>query len=119
MDHQAKIAHLLADFKQRGIGQYTTARPLYCLLWRMGVETAPPHFASFGSIALLMSLFFGVAWGLGMWFLVWHADDVPIAIAAVMSVLAGALFGVIMAAYFRRRARKLALPLWKDYPGSH
>jgi cytosine/uracil/thiamine/allantoin permease len=44
---------------------------------------------------------------------------VPIAIAVVTSVLAGALFGVIMAAYFRWRARKLALPPWKDYPGSH
>jgi cytosine/uracil/thiamine/allantoin permease len=65
-----------------------------------------------------MGLFFGVSWGLVMWFLVWRADDVPIAIAVVTSVLAGALFGVIMAAYFHWRARKLALPPWKDYPGS-
>jgi Family of unknown function (DUF6404) len=53
-----------------GIGRYTTAPPLYRLLWRMGVETPPPHFASLGSIALLMGLFFGMSWGLvsGFWF---------------------------------------------------
>jgi len=117
MDHQAKVAHLLEDLKQRGISEYTTAPPFYRLLWRMGIETPPPHFASFGSIALMMGMFFGVGWGLVMWFLVWRADDVPIAIVVIMSVVAGALFGVIMAAYFRWRARKLALPPWQDYPG--
>jgi hypothetical protein len=116
MDHQAKVAHLLEDFKQRGINPYTTAPPLYRLLWRVGIEAPPPHFASFGSIALLMGLFFGVFWGLVMWLLVWREDDVPIAIALIMSLVAGVLFGVIMAAYFRWRARKLALPPWKDYP---
>ena len=116
MDHQAKIAHLLEEFKQRGIGQYTTAPPLYRLLWRIGIEAPPPHFASFGSIALLMGLFFGVFWGLVMWFTIWREDDMPIALALTTSAIAGLLFGVIMAAYFRWRARKLALPPWQDYP---
>jgi hypothetical protein len=52
-----------------------------------------------------------------MWFLGWRANDVPIASAVTMSVVAGVLFGVITAAYFRWRANKLALPPWKDYPG--
>src|SRR4051812_10526784 len=68
MDHQAKVAHLLEDLKQRGISEYTTAPPFYRLLWRMGLETPPPHFASFGSIALTLGVFFGVGWGLLMWF---------------------------------------------------
>jgi hypothetical protein len=117
MDHQAKVAHLLEDLKQRGIGPFTTAPPLYRLLWWMGIETPPPHFASFGSTALVMGLFFGVFWGLIMWFLGWRANDVPIASAMTMSVVAGVLFGVITAAYFRWRASKLALPPWQDYPG--
>jgi hypothetical protein len=83
----------------------------------MGIETPPPHFASFGMSALVMGLFFGVFWGLIMWFLGWRANDVPIASAVTMSVVAGVLFGVITAAYFRWRASKLALPPWKDYPG--
>ena len=116
MDHKAKVAHLLEDLKQRGIGPFTAAPPLYRLLWWMGIET-PPHFASFGSIALVMGLFFGVFWGLIMWFLGWRANDVPIAFALAMSAVAGVLFGVTMAAYFRWRASKLALPAWKDYPG--
>jgi len=116
MDHQAKVAHLVEDFKQRGIGQYTTAPPFYRLLWRMGIEVPPPHFASFGSIALMMGLYFGVAWGLFMWFVIWRDENMPIVIAVITSVLAGVLFGVAMAAFFRWRARKLALPRWEDYP---
>jgi membrane associated rhomboid family serine protease len=119
MDHQAKVAHLLEDFKRRGIQAYSTAPPLYRLLWRMGIEVPPPHFGSFGSITLIMGLYFGVFWGLAMWFLVWRGDDMPIAIAVTASVLAGLLFGAIMAVYFRWRARKLGLPSWKDYPASN
>jgi uncharacterized protein DUF6404 len=72
----------------------------------MGIETPPPHFASFGSIALMMGLFFGVGWGLVMWFLVWRADEVPIAI--VICPWSPACSSV--------PSRQLALPSWQDYP---
>ncbi len=116
MDHRQKVEHLLDDFDRRGIGRNTAAPPLYRLLWRLGVEIPPPHFAGFWPLALSTGPFFAVCWGLLMWFLLWRSDDMPVAIAVVTSLLAGLAFGLIMAAYYRWRARKLALPPWKDYP---
>jgi Family of unknown function (DUF6404) len=53
LDHKGKVAFLLKDFEQRGISRYTTAPPL---LWRLGIEVPPPHFASFNSIAQLVGV---------------------------------------------------------------
>lgn len=116
MTHREKVDRLLSDLAQRGVGRYTAAPPLYRLLWRLGIEVPPPFFASFRSLALLMGVLFGVAWGLFMWLLVWRPDHVPPALAAATALIAGTLFGVIMAAYYRWRASKLALPRWEDYP---
>ncbi len=116
MNHQEKVDHLLNDLAQRGIGKYTTAPPLYRLLWRLGFEVPPPHYAGFWPLAIFMGVFFAVLWGIFMWFFLWRSEDMPAAIAIGSSLLAGALFGVGMAAYYRSAASKLALPHWEDYP---
>jgi len=116
MDHRQKVEHLLDDFSRRGIGRYTAAPPIYRLLWWLGLEVPPPHFAGFWPLALSMGLFFAVTWGLLMWLLLWRSEDMPIAVGIVTSLLAGLAFGLIMAAYYRWRASKLALPRWDDYP---
>jgi hypothetical protein len=51
-----------------------------------------------------------------MWFLIWRPGNLPPVAALAATLIAGTLFGVIMAAYYRWRARKLALPPWEDYP---
>jgi hypothetical protein len=116
MTHKEKVDHLVDDLAKRGVGKYTAAPPLYRLLWRLGIEIPPPHFAGFWPLAIVMGVFFGVSWGLLMWFFLWRDDNMPLAIAIAASLLAGALFGVTMAAYYRWRAKKLALPPWDDYP---
>ena len=118
MNHQEKIDYLLNDLAQRGVGKYTTAPPLYRLLWRLGIEVPPPHFAGFWTLAIFMGVFFGVFWGIFMWFFLWRSEDMPLAIAIGSSLIAGVLFGVTMAAYYRWRASKLALPRWEDYPAA-
>jgi hypothetical protein len=55
-----------------------------------------------------MGLFFGVFWGLIMWFLVRRANDVPIASAVTIRGRRRALRRRT-AGYFRWRASKLAL----------
>jgi hypothetical protein len=115
MTHQEKVEHYLNDLAHRGISKGTAAPPLYRLLWRLGIEVPPPLLASFGSLAVMWGVLFGVGWGLIMWFTFWR-DNMPPAIALISSLFAGATFGVIMAAYYRWRASKLALPRWEDYP---
>jgi Family of unknown function (DUF6404) len=116
MTHSEKVELLLKDLAQRGVRQYTVAPPLYRLLWRLGIEATPPHFASFWSLALAMGAFFAIAWGIVMWLFLWRGENMPPVAAFGVSILAGLLFGVIMAAYYRWSARRLALPRWEDYP---
>lgn len=115
MTHGEKVAYLLKDLGQKRIGQYTIAPPIYRLLWRLGVEVKPPHFASFWSLVAPLGMAFGVFWGVIMWFFIWR-QSTPVSVAVGTAVLAGLLFGIIMALYYRGRARKLGLPKWADYP---
>ena len=117
MTHDEKVALLLKDLRQRGISEYTTAPPLYRLLWRLGITAKPPFFASFWSLVVTMGVLFGVLWGILMWFSGWQGE-LPVSTAIGLAVLAGVLFGLIMAAYYRRKARQLALPRWEDYPAA-
>jgi membrane associated rhomboid family serine protease len=114
MTHAEKVAYLLRDLGQKGIGQYTVAPPAYRLLWRLGVEVRPPHFAPFWSLAAAMALGFGLPWGAIMWLTVWQRASVGFGVAT--AALVGLFFGVSMAAYYRWRARALALPRWENYP---
>ena len=47
--------------------------------------------------------------------LLWH---LPLGRAAASSAVAGLIFGLIMAAYFRWKAAQLRLPPWGSYPGA-
>jgi hypothetical protein len=116
MTHDEKVAFLLNDLGQRGVGKSTVAPPLYRILWRLGVEATPPLFASFWSTALMMGVWFAIGWGVIMWLFVWRGEDQPAAVFVTVSIVAGVLFGITMAAYYRWRARKLALPRWDSYP---
>ena len=118
MTLQEKVDAFVNDLAQRGVGKYTSAPPLYRLFWRLGIEVPPPHFAGFWSLTMVMGGYFAILWGLFMWLLGWPRKDTPIAITVVTALFAGLLFGVIMAALYRRRAQKLALPRWEDYLAS-
>jgi uncharacterized protein DUF6404 len=72
MTHAEKIEYLLKDFDQRGINTYTVAPPLFRLLWRLGSEVTPPHFAGFWFLTLFMGVFFAIAWGIFMWLFAWQ-----------------------------------------------
>ena len=117
MTHEEKVAYLLRDLGQKGIGQYAIAPPVYRLLWRLGIAVRPPYFARFWSLAASMAVGFGIVWGIIMWFAIWR-QSASVSVAVATAALAGLLFGVIMAAYYRRQARKLALPRWEDYPAA-
>jgi preprotein translocase subunit SecG len=47
-----------------------------------------------------------------MWFTSWKNDDMPIQIAIFTSVLAGVFFGLFMALYYKRSAKKNNLSDW-------
>ena len=111
----ARLRQALAFIASKGVRPSTAAPPLYRLFWKMGLKVPPPLMAGFFSIALLMGGFFGVFWGLLMWLLMWGRTGMPMAAAAVLALLAGALFGLLMAAVLRWQARNKQIPAWKDF----
>ena len=114
MTHDEKVARLLQDLGQRGIGRYTIAPPMYRLLWRLGIKLKPPHFASFWSLAAITGVGYGVLLALMMLALLWRSTPVSGVIGT--AALAAILFGLFMAAYYRTRAHQLGLARWEDYP---
>src|SRR5437867_12529072 len=117
MTHAEKVEILIADFRERGIKKALAAPLPYRLLWKLGFHVTPPHFATFAANALPMAIFYGVLWGILMWLLFWRRErDFPIPAAIIASACFGLVMGVGLAISYRRKARKLSLPRWEDYP---
>jgi Family of unknown function (DUF6404) len=114
MTNPSKLSSALAMVAATGIGRSSYAPPLYRLLWRVGLFLPPPHFASFGFNFVFSTAWFGVLWGAIMWFSLWSQQGTSSVVAAVEAVVAGALFGLVLAAYYRYGARKHELPLWSE-----
>jgi uncharacterized membrane-anchored protein len=88
--------------------------PLLRLLWRLGLNVPPPHFAGFVATALFSGGFFALLWGVIMWFLTWSRSGMSPTGAVTTAVFGGVLFGLMMASYYYWGRRKHRLPEWKD-----
>lgn len=115
MTHDEKIALVISELTARGVSKGAIAPPAFRLAWKLGVAIPPPHFLSFGALAMVMGTFFGVLWGIFMWFVLWSRQGYTVGGTIVASLAAGTLFGVAMASYYRWKAQKLYLPPWSDY----
>ena len=140
MTHRERVDHFVAEMRKRGVGSSTSAPPFYRLLWFLGVEVPPPHFQKSGSMALLTGSLFGVLFGgLMYYWSLWQSmlimevgpllgDQRPaasrwqsmviisIGVACITALLSGALFGVLLSAYYKWSAKRLKLPPWDQYP---
>jgi len=118
MNHKDKLQKMYEHLPALGISPYTAAPPLYRLLWLLGIEAPPPIFASFLQISFFMGTFFAAGWGLFMWLFLWsHEEGSSLLTAGLVSLLAGVMFGLLMATYLRYTAKKHNLPSWSEYTG--
>lgn len=115
MPYPQAVNQALEKLATTGIWRSNYAPPLYRLLWRAGLNVPPPHFAGFARNSLLNGVWFCLAWGALMWFGIWSSNGVPPVRALFSSLLAGTIFGLTMAFYYRHGARKYQLPQWADY----
>jgi len=116
LDHSATVDAYIAEMAALGVGTYTAAPPFFRLLWGMGLRIPPPMFMGYVPLTLITGGIFAVLWGLGMWLIAWRTQSgMPAWLAIVVSLLAGLLFGLGMASYYRSRSRKLPLPSWQNY----
>ena len=119
MTFHSRRAQSLAILKKTGIWRCSYEPPYLRLLWRIGVEIPPPHFASFFQTSAIAAIWFSAAWGAFMWFFVWSTQGLAGISAVAISCGAGLFFGVAMASYYAYERRQYHLPRWTslDAPG--
>lgn len=115
MNFNDKLAAAKELLAAKGIWRQAYAPTVVTFLWRLGVPMPPPHFAAFLSIFLFAGTFFGVLWGLIMWFWRWSSAGVTPGLAFGYAAASGIVVGLVFASYYRYSARKHGIPRWADF----
>lgn len=122
MDFQTRKDHALAILARHGLKPNHLTPPLFRILWKLGIQVRPPHFASFATLTALFGTLYGVLWGTCMWVAFWSGDDRSVLRAALTTAGTGLCYGLFMAFVYRRHRRKYKLPSWEslgDVPQEH
>ncbi len=106
------IQSYISQLEKQGVKANTAAPPLFRLMWSLGVYMRPPLNQSFLVNTLFMGIYFGILWGLFMWFIQWRKWNMNVISALAYAGGAGLLFGIAMAIYYRRKSRSLNVPMW-------
>ena len=118
MKHSEKVDAMQRHLVPLGFSPYTLAPPAWRMMRQAGLQTPPTIFMGFLPLAFGTGLFFAIGWGLLMWVFLWWREGMTVAATAGTSLLAGVLFDLAMAGYYRYFARKHRLPAWSDYRGA-
>lgn len=113
-DYSDRLDRAVAELEASGISRLNHAPPLFRLARALGLKARPPHYMSFARATLMLGPFFGIIWGLFMWLIEWRSAGMPWQGVVLASVLAGVLFGLMMAGYYRWAANRAGLSEWKD-----
>ena len=114
MSFSEKYINAMEELGRSPILEGNYSPPLHKGLRRMGVELKPPHYAGFLANSIIAGIPFGILWGVLMWLVVWQSAQLPAAIAIWAGGMAGLLFGVMMAIYYRWSANRHHLSRWDD-----
>jgi hypothetical protein len=111
---QVAALELLA---QTGMRRSNYEPPMLRLLWRLGIDMPPPHFA--GVVRNL--IFFGVPPGIGAGLGNVIANVILNKSGAVLftACFTSLFCGLIAASYYAYGARKHCIPRWKTFSGSY
>lgn len=99
----------------RGVSPYTASPPLWRLLWAGGIALPPPPFLGFATLMLLSGTIYGLGMTLAFWMLGFDGPEKTFADAAGWGLIAGLVFGLAMAAYYRHLARQHRLGTWAQF----
>ena len=88
--------------------------PVHRILRRMGVKLRPPHYQAQSANIAIFGAPFAVLMGLATWLFPGLMGGASSALVIPLAVLAGAIFGWLMARSCRRDARAAGLTRWDD-----
>jgi hypothetical protein len=103
----------------KGIATSTAAPPLWKLMWSLGINVPPPLYMSFIPLFLFAGSFFGIVFSTGVW-VVRYMDSRPMSLheAGGVALITGIAFGLAIAFFTRRLARKHGLGAWAAFGDS-
>ncbi len=101
---------------KKGIGAATAAPPLWELLWSLGIRVPPPLYMGFVPLALLCGTFFGLLFGAIAWYMGTRGSrTMSLQEASMVALATGTFFGLTVAWFCRRLARKHGLGAWSAF----
>ena len=106
-----RIHEAVEDLLARDVARRTAAPLAYRFLWFLGIPVRPPLYQSYLALLLLHGFLFGGVLGA-----ILACADRRLAPdgATVLGTLGGAIYGIMMATYYRLRAWSLGLPAWDE-----
>ena len=88
--------------------------PLLRVLWWLGIDAPPPHFATFAQTALVSGTGFAFCFSLVMWLIEGSQSAKPLWAMLLKVAISSVLFGLFMARYYAYGRVKYALPRWSE-----
>ena len=118
MDTNRKREAALKLLASLGIRRNHYEPPLLRLLWRLGLDIPPPHFAGFLWNAIFFASYFGVVWGIFWYFLGYLLYGMSMTKVITTAFKSGVFFGLYYAGHYGYSKWRHGLPSWSDYnPG--
>jgi hypothetical protein len=119
MTQNNKLEAYKQHMAAKGVGEATAFPPAWHMLWSMGLRVPPPPFLGFLTLTALAGGLFGPLFALGAFFLGNRGSrEMAVGEAFWLALIAGAAFGLIMAAYYRHLGRKHRLGSWAAFRAS-
>ncbi|QKJ67502.1 hypothetical protein HQN60_12735 [Deefgea piscis] len=112
MTFEDKCNYAIKELENAGIWKSNYNPPILKLARKLGFKVPFPHYNSFLNNALSAGIYFGVFWGLFMYFIVWGQQNMPATKMLSAATLAGAFFGLSMASYYKYSFKKNKLTPW-------
>ncbi|WP_217557893.1 DUF6404 family protein [Vibrio metschnikovii] len=114
MDYETKLQLAHKELSDKGVRR-SNYNPLFVkLLRKFGLCVPPPYYQVFFANVMFCLIFFAPFWGFFQWFLVWNELGKPVLEAVYISLLAGVLFGLVMATFYYIRRKQLNLTDWSS-----
>ncbi|EIO3971440.1 DUF6404 family protein [Vibrio vulnificus] len=112
MDYEAKLQLAHKELNDKGVWKSNYNPPIAKWLRKLGMCFPPPYYQSYFANVMLCVTFFAPVWGIFQWFFVWNELGKPVLEAVFISLLAGTLFGLVMATFYYIRRKQLNLTDW-------
>jgi hypothetical protein len=88
-DYERRFKAAMAELEALEVGPSSSNPPYARLLRYAGFSPLPPHYSSFWKVCLTQAVFFGIIWGVWMWFTQWSGEDLSSAEVLLSALSAG------------------------------